>query len=308
MKTDLIGLEKLKNMGTLTPMFNISRYMEERHRQVDEALDRYLPDETEYPDVLHKAMRYSIFNGGKRFRPILCLASAEAVGGSLEEAMQAAAALECLHTYSLIHDDLPAMDNDDLRRGRPTLHKVFGEANAILAGDSLLTLAFELLARMPQGARLSLELAQAAGSRGLAGGQYEDLAVEGTKPDRTVLERIHSNKTGKLIQAACCMGGITAGATSAELDVLKRYGQAVGLAFQIVDDMLNVTSTPETLGKAVGSDAEREKTTYVSAVGLDAARAEAEHLANQAIRELAGLEGNKESLMALARFVVERVC
>ncbi len=287
-------------------MINVTRYMEERHRQVDEALNRCLPEETEYPDVLHKAMRYSIFNGGKRFRPILCLASAEAVGGTLEGAMQAVVALECLHTYSLIHDDLPAMDNDDLRRGRPTLHKVFGEANAILAGDSLLTLAFELLAQMPQGARLSLELAQAAGSRGLAGGQYEDLAVEGTKPVRAVLERIHSNKTGKLIQAACCMGGITAGAESAESDVLNRYGQAVGLAFQIVDDILNVTSNPETLGKSVGSDAVREKTTYATVVGLDAAREEAEKLIEDAIMHLDGLSGDTQPLAGLARFVIER--
>jgi geranylgeranyl diphosphate synthase type II len=287
-------------------MLDIKRYMSEKRAQVDVALDRYLPAETERPSTLHKAMRYSIFCGGKRLRPILCLASSESAGGSGDAAMLAAAALECLHTYTLIHDDLPSMDNDDLRRGQPTSHKVFGEANAILAGDSLLTLAFELLAQAPQGARLALELARSAGSRGVAGGQFEDLAAEGKKPDTALVEFIHVHKTAKLIQAACRMGGIAAGVNEAGLAALDRYGERIGLAFQVADDVLNATSTPETLGKAVGSDAIREKMTYVSLVGVEQARRVAAGMADEAIAALTHLPGATEPLAALARFIVDR--
>ncbi len=287
-------------------MFDLTQYMEERRRQVHAVLSRCVPDDGEHPAILHQAMRYSLFNGGKRFRPLLCMASAEAVGGSVEPALQVAAALECLHTYSLIHDDLPAMDDDDLRRGRPTLHKQFGEANAILAGDSLLTLAFELLADTPHGGRLCLELARAAGSRGLAGGQFEDLASEGGTPDREQLVRIHTNKTGKLISASCRMGGIVAQATSSDLDALDEYGRSVGLAFQIVDDILNITSDADTLGKSVGSDAAREKVTYAALVGVEAARSEAESLVDKAVDRVTQLHGTTDPLKALARYVVER--
>ncbi|MBN1267991.1 MAG: polyprenyl synthetase family protein [Kiritimatiellae bacterium] len=285
-------------------MLDLARYMEEKRARVDAALDRYLPPETERPTILHKAMRYSIFCGGKRIRPILCLAAAEAVGKPDDAAMIPAVALECLHTYTLIHDDLPSMDNDDLRRGKPTSHKVFGEANAILAGDSLLTLAFEILAEAPQARPLALELAQAAGSRGVAGGQFEDLASEGKEPDAAQLEFIHIHKTARLIEAACRMGAIAVSTDEEQIRALSRYGERIGLAFQIADDILNATSTPEALGKAAGSDAARRKMTYVSLYGVDRARAEAEKLVAEALRALEPLPS--EPLAALARFIIER--
>lgn len=293
-------------------MLNLETYMEEKRALVDAALDRHIPPETERASELHRAMRYSIFSGGKRLRPLLCLASAEAVGDSNEATMIAALALECLHTYTLIHDDLPAMDGDDLRRGNPTSHKVFGEANAILAGDSLLTLAFELLARGSDSescasrCRLALELATAAGSRGVAGGQYEDLASEGKEPDVDQLRYIHVHKTALLVRAACRMGGITTGADEAHLDILGRYGDHIGLAFQVADDILNATSTAEALGKAAGSDAARGKMTYVALYGVDRAREEAHRLMNEAIAALGPLGKAAETLTALAHFIVER--
>lgn len=305
-------LEKNKLQYNLGAMFDLGSYMEDRRAQVDAALDRCLPKATERPAGLHKAMRYSIFSGGKRIRPILCLASAEAVGRASETSMVAAVALECLHTYTLIHDDLPAMDDDDLRRGKPTSHKVFGEANAILAGDSLLTLAFELLAHGGAPASESLrcclaqELASAAGSRGVAGGQFEDLASEGQKPEAEQLRFIHAHKTGRLFRAACRMGGMTAGAGDAELAILSRYGDNIGLAFQIADDVLNATSTPEELGKASGSDASRRKMTYVALHGIDRAREEARKSAREAIAALNELMTPAEPLVALAEFIVAR--
>ncbi len=280
--------------------------------EVDAALDARMPPESEPPVVLHRAMRYSLLAGGKRLRPILCLLSAEAAGGRREDALTPALALELLHTYSLIHDDLPAMDNDDLRRGRPTAHKVFGEANAILAGDALLTLAFEWLAQAPAppphapGA-LAYELARAAGSRGVAGGQYEDLAAEGggpVAPER--VETIHRLKTAALIAAACRMGAIAAAAPPPVVAALGEFGERIGLAFQIADDILNATSTPEQLGKAVGSDAARGKATYVSLYGVESARRRAAALIAEATARLDGLPGPTEPLRDLARFVVER--
>jgi geranylgeranyl diphosphate synthase type II len=287
-------------------MFDLAQYMEERRRMVDAALDRLLPPESEWPELLHKAMRYSIFCGGKRLRPILCMASAEACGGRTEDALLPAVALECLHTYTLIHDDLPAMDNDDLRRGKPTSHKVFGEGNAILAGDALLTFAFEALAPAAQAATLTWELARAAGSRGVAGGQYEDLAAEGSAPDLKRVRRIHIHKTAKLIQAACRMGAIAANAPAKHVEALGRYGEKVGLAFQIADDILNETSTPEQLGKATGSDAAHGKLTYVAVVGLGAAREETRAWIERAISELSEIPGPHEALASIARFVAER--
>lgn len=281
-------------------------------RIVDAALDARMPKEDAPPAGLHRAMRYSVFAGGKRLRPILCLLSAEAAGGTTDAAMPSAMALELLHTYTLIHDDLPAMDNDDLRRGRPTAHRVFGEANAILSGDALLTLAFELLAERaappphPPGA-LALELARSAGSLGVAGGQYEDLAAEGRNdvtPEQ--LERIHRLKTASLIAASCRMGGIAAGAPPALVAALGAFGEIVGLAFQIADDVLNAVSTPEQLGKAVGTDAQRGKATYVALYGVDAARRRARALVAEAVRHLEPLPGPTEPLRELARFVVDR--
>ncbi len=279
--------------------------------EIDAELDRRLPPETEPPEVLHRAMRYSVFAGGKRLRPMLCLLACEAAGGKRSAAMTPAVAIELLHTYTLIHDDLPAMDNDDLRRGRPTVHRVFGEANAILAGDALLTLAFEWLAEAaapppyPPGA-LAVELARAAGSRGVAGGQYEDLASEGRTIQAEKLEFIHRRKTAALMAATCRMGAIAAGASEAVVRRLGEYGEEVGLAFQVTDDILNAVSTAEELGKTVGSDAARGKATYVALYGVEAARRRACEMVQSAIARLEGLPGPVEPLTLIAHFVVER--
>jgi geranylgeranyl diphosphate synthase type II len=285
---------------------DLNAYLAARRQEVDAALERHLPRAEEQPARLHTAMRYSLLAGGKRLRPILCLASAEAVGGGREAALLPALALECLHTYTLIHDDLPAMDDDDLRRGLPTCHKKFDEATAILAGDALLTLAFELLARATPAAQLALELAEAAGSRGVVGGQAEDLAAEGRAPDAELLEFIHTNKTGKLLRAACRMGALTAGADAGQLAALTTYAAKIGLAFQIADDVLNVTSTPQQLGKAVGSDAARKKMTYVALYGLETARAKAAALIVEAQAALKPLGTPAAPLVALAEFTVRR--
>jgi len=286
-------------------------YLEERRKQVDEALDRLLPREDEPPAKLHQAMRYSVFGGGKRLRPILCLACAAAAGGDPRRALAPAAAIECLHTYTLIHDDLPSMDDDALRRGRPTAHIAFGEANAILAGDSLLTLAFEILAWETAPApyapgQLIHELASASGSRGVAGGQYEDLSAENGAPDEARLTAIHLNKTAKLIRAACRIGAVSAGASAGALEAFSLYGENAGLAFQVADDILNVTSTPEQLGKAVGSDAAHGKLTCVSLHGLDGARRRGDELVDRAIRALAVFDAAAEPLRAIARFIMDR--
>ena len=299
---------------------DLNSYFAELRREVAAALERLLPPADERPARLHAAMRYSLLAGGKRLRPVLCLASAEAVGGERGAALLPAVALECLHTYTLIHDDLPAMDDDDLRRGQPTCHKQFDEATAILAGDALLTLAFELLARFGESqtarqaspstgtvaAQLAQELAVAAGSRGVVGGQAEDLAAEGREPDAALLEYIHSHKTGALIRAACRMGALAGGANAAQLAALTAYAEKIGLAFQIADDVLNVTSTPEQLGKATGSDAARKKMTYVALFGLEVARAQAQALAAGAVAALAPLGAHAAPLAALAEFTVQR--
>ncbi|MCX7818523.1 MAG: polyprenyl synthetase family protein [Kiritimatiellae bacterium] len=286
-------------------MFDLREYLERTRAWVEAEMDRRLPRADEWPEGLHAAMRYSLFGGGKRLRPILCVAAAEAVGGRREDAALPAVAIECLHTYTLIHDDLPAMDNDDLRRGRPTSHKVFGEANAILAGDCLLTVAFELLAQSARPGPLALELARAAGSRGVAGGQYEDIAAERAPPDAQRVRRIHLHKTARLIEAACRMGAIAADG-DAYLGPLGRYGEAAGLAFQITDDILNATSTAKQLGKAAGSDRERGKLTWVAVHGLERAAADARELVERAVAELQGLPGPVEPLAAIARYVVAR--
>ncbi|TAN37528.1 MAG: polyprenyl synthetase family protein [Verrucomicrobia bacterium] len=285
---------------------DLTAYLATLRQEVETALDRYLPSDTERPATLHRAMRYSLLGGGKRLRPVLCLASAEAVGDAHAVALLPAVALECLHTYTLIHDDLPAMDNDDLRRGQPTCHKKFGEATAILAGDALLTFAFELLARATPAAPLARELAEAAGSRGVVGGQAEDLAAEGRAPDAALLDFIHTNKTGKLIRAACRMGALAGGTNEKQLAALTTYAEKIGLAFQIADDVLNVTSTPEQLGKAVGSDAARKKMTYVALYGLEPARAKAAALIAEAQAALAPLGARAAVLVALAEFTVRR--
>jgi geranylgeranyl diphosphate synthase type II len=289
--------------------------LEERRRLVEEALDRGLPPETAWPETIHRAVRYSLFAGGKRIRPLLVLASAEAVGGSAADALPLACAVEMVHTYSLIHDDLPAMDNDDLRRGRPTNHKVFGEAIAILAGDALLTRAFHLLADLPESAPAELVrrrlaatavLGDACGTTGLVGGQVMDLESEGKSIPGEALERLHRAKTGALLGASVRGGAILGGASPEEMELLARYAAAIGLVFQIVDDVLDVTESAERLGKTAGKDARARKATYVSVHGLDRARAMAQDLLRQALAAVAPLGARGALLEGLARLIVER--
>ena len=293
---------------------NIKDYLADKRAVVEDGLVRYMLAE-EGPLSHHiKAMRYSLFAGGKRVRPILCLAAAEAVGASSGNLMPIACALECIHTYSLIHDDLPAMDNDDLRRGMPTNHKVFGEAEAILAGDGLLTFAFELMSDttladgISDAARLKAIsiLARSAGSLGMVGGQALDLASEGKDIPFDTLRLIHSCKTGALITASVQIGAVAAGASREQFDALTVYGRHIGLAFQIVDDLLNVEGTPEELGKAAGSDAERQKATYPAFFGLKETRRLAQEASQSAIKALASFDDRAEPLRVLAGYIVTR--
>ena len=294
----------------------LTDYLSGAGRRVDEALRRYLPDESDDPAAacparLAAAMRHSVLGGGKRLRPLLCLMAAEACGAEAEAALPAACALELVHTYSLIHDDLPAMDDDDLRRGRPTCHKAFDEATAILAGDALLTLAFEVIATHIRPARAALgcvqALAEAAGAAGMVGGQMADLQAEG-RSDGTALEleAIHRRKTGALLRAALRMGAIVAGADARRRVALDNYGKAVGLAFQIVDDLLDVEGDEAKLGKRARKDSELGKWTYPGFLGIEGSRARAGQLADEAVMALAPLGGRGERLRALARDLLER--
>jgi farnesyl diphosphate synthase len=278
-------------------------------RLADAALDAALPAESEWPARLHAAMRYAVFAGGKRLRPALVLAASRACMGDDARCAPLLAAVELYHTYTLVHDDLPAMDDDDLRRGRPTVHKAYDEATAILAGDALQALAYE------QAALVSAEavtvLTRAGGSRGVVGGQQEDLDAEGQpvgtgEADRRRLERIHRGKTAALIRASCELGAIAAGAPGGWRAALADYGEDLGLAFQVADDVLDATADSATLGKTAGKDAAQGKWTYVAVHGLDAARAEARRLADAAIGHLDRLDGGAPVLAALARFAVER--
>jgi geranylgeranyl diphosphate synthase type II len=292
-------------------VFDLTAYLTERKAKVESFLDRRMPPASARPAILHEAMRYSVFGEAKRIRPILCMAAAEACGGGADAGLLPGAAIELLHTYTLIHDDLPAMDNDALRRGRPTCHVRFGEANAILAGDALLTLAFEWLSDAPAPpphppTALARELARAAGSEGVIAGQVEDIDAEGKPPDPGRLEYIHLHKTADLLRAAARMGAIAAGAPGTFVDALGRYGECVGVAFQIADDVLNATADFRSLGKNGGTDAAREKLTYVSVYGVEASRARARSLSENAKREVQGLPGPIEPLIALADFIVER--
>jgi geranylgeranyl diphosphate synthase type II len=294
--------------------FPLSDYLKNRKALIDAALNETLPDETNYPPVIFQAVRYSLFAGGKRLRPILCLAGAEAVGGEGRAVLPVACALEMIHTYSLIHDDLPAMDNDDLRRGRPTSHRVFGEATAILAGDALLTEAFALMSaqrRMPQIPPERIlnvieEIARAAGFWGMVGGQIADIRSEATAADEDTLLYIHTRKTGAMIVASVRAGAILAGAQADEVEALAAYGRHVGLAFQIADDILNVEGDAAMLGKGTGSDADRGKTTFPGLLGLDASRTRMETLVAEALRAVGGFDGRAEPLRAIARYVAER--
>jgi geranylgeranyl pyrophosphate synthase len=279
------------------------------------ALEAALPPETAWPATIHRAVRYSLFAGGKRIRPVLVLATGEAVGAPRAELVPLACAVEMIHTYSLIHDDLPAMDDDDLRRGKPTSHKVFGEAIAILAGDALLTRAFHLLATVPQGvddalARRRLAatevLAEACGTGGLIGGQVMDLESEGRAIDARALERLHRAKTGALLSACVRGGAILGGARPNELDALSRYAAAIGLAFQVVDDVLDATEDAQSLGKTAGKDAAAHKATYVSVHGIERAKEMADGLLRDALAAVAPFGPRGALLQALARLVVER--
>jgi geranylgeranyl diphosphate synthase type II len=293
--------------------FDLETYMSDRAAAVDAALERVLPSESDRPETLHKAMRYSVFAGGKRLRPVLVIAGAEAVGGHLDDVMPAACAMELIHTYSLVHDDLPAMDNDDFRRGAPTSHKVFGEAMAILAGDALLTLAFRLVAQnfkpgMDAGRLLDAvaEIAGAAGHAGMVGGQVVDLESERKRVSADVVDYIHAHKTGALIQASLSVGARICGATPAQLHALGVAGGDLGLAFQIVDDILDVVSSSAELGKTAGKDQAQLKATYPAIHGLEASRARARELIDDAERALAELGPPAEPIRALGRFILER--
>lgn len=275
-------------------------------------LNELLPGEDVAPVTLHKAMRYSVFAGGKRIRPLLCLEAARAVCGDAEPALNAACALEVLHTYTLIHDDLPSMDNDDLRRGRPTNHKVFGEGIAILAGDALLTEAFAMLAQVPANERYGVreyvaELAYQTGSLTLVGGQVLDLEGEGRSLSVDELRAIHNGKTTALITAAVRLGAMAANATPEQLQALTTYGRCLGLAFQIIDDLLDITSTPEVLGKSIGKDAAVAKATYPALVGMEAARAEARELTEKgrAVLDIFPPE-RREALLAISDYLLNR--
>jgi geranylgeranyl diphosphate synthase type II len=296
-------------MAPVSPAPDAATLLASAQARVDAYLDLVLPPAGTGPGRLHEALRYSVFAGGKRIRPALALASARAVGGGDEAAIPFAASLELVHTYSLIHDDLPAMDDDDLRRGKPTSHVVFGEALAILAGDALHSLAFEsLLARVPDArlARdLAFDLARAAGVGGMVGGQVEDLEAEGAVPEEGRLERLHRGKTAALFAAACEGGGRAGGGRPEDLAALRRFGLELGLAFQIVDDILDETGTPESLGKTPGKDREERKMTYVALEGVERARARAGARLASAVAALAGVPA-PEALEALARYVVER--
>jgi len=292
---------------------DLKEYLKQRCQLVDQALERVLPAATELPAQLHGSMRYSMFAGGKRVRPVLMLAACETAGGTPEQAMAAACAMEMIHTYSLIHDDLPAMDDDDFRRGNPTNHKVYGEATAILAGDALLTEAFILLSTDPgagnPAARLKViqEIAHAAGSRGMVGGQVVDMESEGKgEIDLATLSYIHTHKTGALIRASVRAGAILGGASEDGLAALTRYGDAIGLAFQIADDILDVEGTTEELGKDAGSDQARGKATYPALMGLLASKARAQELVEMALEALSGFDERAEPLRAIASYVVKR--
>jgi len=293
--------------------FDLTAYMADRAQAVDRALDRFLPRESAPPASLHKAMRYSVFAGGKRLRPVLVAAGAEAVGGTLEAVMPAACAVEMIHTYSLIHDDLPAMDNDDFRRGVPTSHKVFGEAIAILAGDALLTLAFRLLANSsPAGGEagrlrdMLIEVADAAGSAGMVGGQVADIECEGKVAGAAIVDYIHTHKTAALIRASIRSGAILAGASAAELKALGVVGDSLGLAFQIMDDILDITATSEELGKTAGKDQAQQKATYPAVHGIEASRRRAQALVADAHAALAPFGERAMPLRALGTIIIER--
>ena len=290
---------------------DLKSYLADRAALVDAAMSAYLPAGKERPPTIHEAMRYAVFAGGKRLRPVLCLASAEACGGLTADALAPACAVELMHTYSLVHDDLPAMDDDDLRRGRPTCHKVYGEGMAVLCGDALLTEAFAVLCRAPVTQRYSTrdyiaELAETGGSRKLIGGQVMDLEGEGKRLTKRDLVRIHEAKTAALLTTSLRLGAMAANATTAKLAALTDFGHNLGLAFQVIDDILDVTQSTEVLGKTAGKDQAVEKTTYPSVIGLDASRKEAAKLTKAAMAALEPLGRKAARLGQIAARLLQR--
>lgn len=293
---------------------NFMSELEKRAATINRALDKFLPQGDCHPSTLHEAMRYSLFAGGKRLRPVLALSTAEILGGNKDHIMPAICALELIHTYTLVHDDLPAMDNDDFRRGIPTCHKKYGEAIAILTGDALLTLAFEFIARCSNSSVVSSErlmtvvkeVAQAAGSLGVIGGQVVDMTSAANKVDRETLSYIHRNKTGALIRVSVRTGAILSGAGENDLDQLTRYAEHLGMAFQIADDILDITGDAKKMGKPSGSDQKNNKATYPALYGLDEARKMAQAEAEKAIHCLEAYGDKAEFLRELVRFTVER--
>jgi geranylgeranyl diphosphate synthase type II len=285
---------------------DFKEYIKRKREIVNQGLESCLPDENKEPKSLHKAMRYSVFAGGKRLRPILAMASFEAVGGGGKAILPVACALEMIHTYSLIHDDLPCMDDDDLRRGKPTLHKVYGDGMAVLAGDALHALAFELLlqAKNPQ---VVYEVAKAIGTEGMIGGQVKDLEAEGKKVSLKQVEYIHTHKTGKLLRASVRAGAVLGGADKATLSALSSYGEKFGLAFQIVDDILDVVGKEEVIGKKKGSDKVNSKATYPEVIGLEESKKLARDLLTQAKSKLRVLKNKKWVFEKLADYVYERI-
>jgi geranylgeranyl diphosphate synthase type II len=294
---------------------DLKHYLKERCKLVDNALEKMLPGEDDLPVSLHASMRYSVFAGGKRIRPVLMLAACEAVGGDKDLAMPAACAMEMIHTYSLIHDDLPAMDDDDFRRGNPTNHKVFGEAIAILAGDALLTQAFIAMSnplyaeKVPPATLIAVvsEIGHCAGSYGMVGGQVVDMESEGKLDiDLPTVQYIHTHKTGALIKASVKAGALLGAADEKALAALTRYGEVIGLAFQIADDILDIEGTTEQIGKDAGSDEARGKATYPAVVGLPESKKRAAELVEMALESLLGFDDRAEPLREIARYIVAR--
>ncbi len=292
-------------------MMDIKAYLKEKKEIIDKELEKYFKKPfDDHIKILKESMQYSLFAGGKRLRPILCIAGAEAVGGNYRDVLPVACALEFIHTYSLIHDDLPAMDDDDMRRGKPTNHKVFGEAVAILAGDALLTDAFYIMSSSQIDPKKLIKviriISEAAGSRGMVGGQVADIRSEGKKVDVSTLEFIHTHKTGALISASVISGAIIADGTDEQIRAISEYGRHIGLAFQIADDILNVEGDPRILGKAVGSDQEKKKVTYPSVLGLERSKQIQKELIEKAILALKDFDSKADPLREIAKYIIER--
>ena len=295
-------------MGT---NINLKTFVSDHRKRIDKALNSFLPKPTVRPKTLHKSMRYSLFAGGKRLRPILCLAASEACGGNFADAIPAACAVECIHTYSLIHDDLPCMDDDDMRRGKPTNHKVFGEPVAVLAGDALLTLAFEIVSSTKPNKKYNSgdmvkELAITSGSKHLVGGQVLDLEGENEEINPRTLQFIHSSKTAALLTSSLKLGAMSVGASQKKLLSLEEFGQCTGLAFQVIDDILDVTQSSETLGKSAGKDEAVNKATYRSIHGLEKSKKIARKLTVKAINALKPFKSSGKRLEELAHYLLDR--